>query len=173
MAKEKINALVDGGKATAGPPLGPKLGPLGINVGQLINDINEATKNFEGIKVPVEVIIDTEKKDWKINVGSPPTSQLLFKEINISKGSGMAWSDGTNEEGEALEGEPIVGDVSKEVIIKVAKIKHEEMGTRTLKNAVKNVVGTCVSAGLTIEEKHPREAQKEIDEGKWDEYIKE
>lgn len=168
MAKEKINALVDGGKATAGPPLGPKLGPLGINVGQLINDINEATKEFAGIKVPVDVIIDTEAKTWEIKVGSPPTSQLLFKEINISKGSGIAWSEKEEE-----DKKPIVGDVSKEIILKIAKIKHDAMGTRTIKNAVKNVVGTCVSAGLTVEGKHPKEVQKEIDEGAWDDIIKE
>lgn len=170
MVKEKIQALVDGGKATAGPPLGPKLGPLGINVGQLINDINEATKDFEGIKVPVEAIVDTETKTWEITVGSPPTSQLIFKEINLSKGSGNAWGEKT--EGEEQK-EPVVGDVSKEIIIKVAKIKHESMGTKTLKSAVKNVIGTCISAGLTVEGKHPKEVQKEIDEGNWDDSIKE
>ena len=168
MAEEKISALVDGGKASAGPPLGPKLGPLGVNVQKIIADINEATKGFAGIKVPIDLIVDTDKKTWEIKVGSPPTSQLLFKELGLDKGSGTAW----NEENE--EGKPaVVGDVNKEIIVKVANLKAEAMGTRTLKNAVKNVIGTCVSAGLTVEGKNPKEAIKEVDEGKWDDAIKE
>jgi len=165
MAKEKIQALVDGGRASAGPPLGPKLGPLGVNVGQLISDINKATKDFEGIKVPVEITIDTENKKWEIEVGSPPTSQLLFKELKLQKGSGSSWKE--NEEKPS-----VVGDASKEVIIKIAKLKKEAMGTKNLKNAVKNVIGTCLSLGVTVEGKNPKEVQKEVDAGKWDEYIK-
>ncbi len=166
MAKEKIQALVDGGRASAGPPLGPKLGPLGINVGQLINDINTATKDFEGIKVPVEIIIDTETKKWEIKVGSPPTSQLLFKELKLQKGSGSAWREGNAEK------PPTAGDASKEVIIKIAKLKQEEMGVKNIKNAVKNVLGTCLSCGITVEGKNPKEVQKEVDEGAWDELLK-
>ena len=166
MVKEKINALVDGGKATAGPPLGPKLGPLGINVGQLIADINKATADFQGIKVPVDLVIDTETKTWTITVGSPPTSQLLFKELKLAKGSGSAWREGNEEK------PPIAGDVSKEIIIKIGKMKMEKMGTKTLKNAVKNVIGTCLSAGLTVEGKNPKEIQQEIESGSWDADLK-
>jgi large subunit ribosomal protein L11 len=165
MAKEKINALIDGGHATAGPPLGPRLGPLGINVGQLINDINKATKDFENIKVPIDIIIDTETKTWEIKVVSPPTSQLLFKETKLQKGSGSAWKEGNAEK------PAIAGNVSKEIVIKVAKIKQTEMGTKNLKNAVKNVLGTCVSCGLTVECKNPKEVQKDVDSGDWDNLL--
>jgi len=167
MAKEKINALVDGGKASAGPPLGPRLGPLGVNVQKVIADINEATKGFAGIKVPIDLIVDTETKTWEIKIGSPPTSQLIFKELKIEKGSGSAWKEGT-------EGKPpTAGDVSKEIIIKVANLKKDVMGTKTLKNAVKNVIGTCVSAGLTVEGQNPKEAIKDVTEGKWDSELHE
>lgn len=159
MVKEVIKALVDGGKASPGPPLGPKLGPLGINVGKLIDDINRATKEFEGIKVPVEIIVDTETKKWEIKVGSPPTSQLLLKEIKIEKGSGSAWKEGS------------VGDVPREVIIKIAKIKQKDIGAKSLKSAIKCILGTCLSCGLTVEGKNPKEIQKEIEEGKWDKFI--
>ena len=60
----------------------------------------------------------------------------------------------------------------KKYIIKVTKLKQESMGTKTLKSAVKNGLGTCISAGLTIEGKHPKEVQKEVDEGSWDEDLK-
>lgn len=165
MVKEKIKALVDAGKATAGPPLGPKLGPLGINVKQLIDDINKATKDFEGIKVPIEITVDNETKTWEIEVGSPPTSQLLLKELNIPKGSGSAWNTSNKDK------PSVVGDVSKDAIVRIAKIKRESMGTKNLKNAVKNVIGTCLSVGLTVEGKNPKEIQKEVDEGSWDSLI--
>ena len=53
---QRINVLVDAGKASAGPPLGPALGPLGVNVTEVIAKINEKTKDFAGMKVPVEVV---------------------------------------------------------------------------------------------------------------------
>lgn len=172
MAKEKIPALIDGGHATPGPPLGPRLGPLGLNVGQLIADINKATKDFEGIKVPIELVIDTETKTWEINVGSPPTSQLLFKELKLQKGSGTSWNHGTSEKPETPDKPAIVGDAKKETIVKVAKMKEKNMGTKTLKNAVKNVLGTCVSAGITIDGKNPKQAQEEVEKGEWDSLLK-
>jgi len=167
MPKERINALVDGGRASAGPPLGPKLGPLGVNVGKLIADINAATKDFEGIKVPVEIIVDTETKTWEIKVGSPPTSQLLFKELGIEKGSGSAWREGNAEK------PPVVADATKELIIKIAKLKRDSMGTKSLKNAVKCVLGTCLSSGITVEGKNPKEVTKEVEAGAWDNLLKE
>ncbi len=150
--KEKIEALIEGGKATPGPPLGPKLGPLGVNVGKLIADINNATKDFAGMKVPVIIEIDTDTKTWEIKVGTPPTSQLILKELGVEKGSGKP-----NEEK--------VGDLKLDQIIKIAKIKKNDIGAKTLKAAVKTVLGTCVSVGVTIEGMDPREVQKKIDAG--------
>ena len=62
---ETIEALVEGGKASAGPPLGPALGPMGVNIMQVINTINDKTKEFNGMKVPVKVIIDLATKILK------------------------------------------------------------------------------------------------------------
>ena len=150
--KEKIEALVEGGKATPGPPLGPKLGPLGVNVSKLIADINAATKDFAGMKVPVIIEIDTDKKTWEIKVGTPPTSQLILKELKAEKGSGKP-----NDEK--------VGDLKIDQIIKIAKMKRNDIGAKNLKSAVKTVLGTCVSVGVTVEGKDPREVQKAIDVG--------
>ena len=79
---ETIEALVDGGQASAGPPLGPALGPMGINIKAVIDKINEETKAFDGMKVPVKVIVDTSAKTFEIEVGTPPTSSLIMKELN-------------------------------------------------------------------------------------------
>ena len=142
-----------------GPALSQKLGPLGINMSLVLQKINDATKNFKGMKVPVEIDVNPTTKNVEIKVFSPPTSELLKKEIGVEKGSGT-------------QNKIKVGNLSIEQIISVAQTKQGNMLSRDLKAAVKNVVGTCVSLGILIENKHPNEIQKEIDEGKYDKEIK-
>ncbi|CAB3287777.1 50S ribosomal protein L11 [Methanocaldococcus lauensis] len=160
MAKEVVEVLITGGKATAGPPLGPAIGPLGVNVMQVVKEINEKTKDYEGMQVPVKVIVDTETRKFEIEVGIPPTTALIKKELGI----------------ETAAHEPrheVVGNLTLEQVIKIAKMKMDSMLSYTLKNAVKEVLGTCGSMGVTVEGKDPKEVQKEIDAGVYDEYFKE
>ena len=90
---QKISSLVTGGQASAGPPLGPALGPMGVNIMEVINAINEKTKDFEGMKVPVTVSIETDTKKWDIEIGIPSAAALLLKETGIQKGSGTSGTD--------------------------------------------------------------------------------
>ena len=152
---DTIEVLVEGGKASPGPPLGPALGPMGINVVQVVAKINEKTKGFEGMKVPVKVIVDPKTKSFDIKVGTPPTSSLIFKEIGSEKGSG------TPNKSKA-------GNLTMEQAIKVAGMKQDALMGKNLKNRVMEVVGVCVSSGVTVEGKDPKVIQKEIREGKWD-----
>src|SRR5947199_10093301 len=85
--KKVISALVAGGEATAGPPLGPALGPLGGNVLAIVNEINKATADFKGMRVPVKVEVDKETKQYTVNVGTPTTAPPTAKETGIAKGS--------------------------------------------------------------------------------------
>jgi len=160
MAKETVDVMVEGGKATAAPPLGPALGPMGVNIGQVIAKINEKTKAFAGMKVPVKVIIEKTTKEFTIEVGTPPTSQLLKKEAGIEKGSSNPLQDK-------------VADVLIEQIIKVAKMKESSLLGKTLKQKVKEVIGTCNSMGILVEGKPAVEAIKEVNEGKFDQEIRE
>lgn len=153
--KKVVEALVSGGQATAGPPLGPALGPLGVNVLAIVNKINEVTKNYAGMKVPVKITVDTETKGFEVSVGTPTTSALIVSELGVSKGSGAPKTEK-------------IGNLSMAQVIRVAKIKRSKLLARDLKAAVKEVLGSCVSMGVTVEDKDPREAQKEIDEGKYD-----
>ena len=152
---EKIEALVEGGKASAGPPLGPALGPLGVNIMEIINTINDKTKQFDGMKVPVKVIVDPKTKKFEIEVGTPPASSLILKELNLEKGSGSA---GTHK----------IGDLTIDQAIKVAKMKQDNLLGKELKQKTKEIIGTCVSIGITVEGKKPSEIQKAIDEGEYD-----
>ncbi len=152
---QKISSLVTGGAASAGPPLGPALGPLGVNIMEIVNAINEKTKDFEGMKVPVTVSIDTDTKKWDITIGIPSASALILKEIGIKKGTGTA-------------GTEWVGDIKMESIAKVAKTKMDDSYATSLKSVVKSIVGTCRTLGIKVEGKTPAEATAEINEGKWD-----
>jgi len=152
---ETIEALVEGGKASAGPPLGPALGPLGVNIMQIINTINDKTKHFEGMKVPVKVIVDPKTKNFEIEVGTPPASSLIINELKLEKGSGSA---GTHK----------VGNLTVEQAIKIAKMKQDNLLGKELKQKTKEIIGTCVSLGVTVEGKKPQEIQKLIENGDFD-----
>lgn len=153
MGEKIVNLIIEGGKATAGPPIGPSLAPLGVNVVQVVNKINEETKNFNGLKVPVKIIIDTTTKQFKIEVGTPPTAELIKKAANVVKGSG------TKDK---------VGNISFDDLVKISKdLRNKSLG-KSLKETVKEVVGTCVSMGITIDGKDAREIKKEIEKGNYD-----
>ena len=152
---ETVEALVEGGKASAGPPLGPALGPMGVNIMQIINTINEKTKEFNGMKVPVKVIVDTKTKDFEIEVGTPPAASLILNEIGVEKGSG---APSTHK----------IGNLTIDQAKKVAKMKYDNLLGKELKQKTKEIIGTCVSLGVTVEGKNPKEIQKAIDEGKYD-----
>ena len=156
--KKSISALVSGGEASAGPPLGPALGPLGINVLQVVNTINEKTKEFHGMKVPVKVDLDPDTKKFNVEVGVPPTTALIAKEANISKGSGTAGKD-------------FVGNISMEAIVKIAKMKIDISYATSLKSSVKEIIGSCVSSGIKVENKPAREIYPDLIAGKFDHLI--
>ncbi len=157
--KSTIDVLVEGGKATAGPPIGPALGPLGVNVGQVVAKINEKTASFEGMKVPVKIIVDKKTKQFEIEVGSPPAAALIRKELGLEKGA-------------KTTGTEVVGNLTFEQALKIAKLKAESTLARSLKMIVKEIVGTCLSMGVTVDGKNAREVQREIDEGKHDDKLK-
>jgi large subunit ribosomal protein L11 len=157
--KKSVSALVSGGDANAGPPLGPALGPMGVNVLQVVNTINDKTRDFPGMRVPVKVEVDSETKRFTVEVGIPPTTALVSKEAGITKGSG---TPGIN----------FAGNVTMASAVKIAKMKIDSSYAKDLKNAVKEVIGSCVSSGIKVEEKPAKEVFTDISSGKYDELFK-
>jgi large subunit ribosomal protein L11 len=157
--KKTISALVSGGEASAGPPLGPALGPMGVNVLQVVNTINEKTKDFPSMKVPVKVEVDSETKKFTVEVGIPPTAALVAKEAGITKGSGASGSN-------------FAGDLSIASAVKIAKMKIEGSYAKDVKGAVKEVLGSCVSMGIKVEGKPAKEIYADLSEGKHDDLLK-
>lgn len=157
--KKVIEALIEGGKATAGPPLGPALGPLGINVLMVVNKINELTKSYSGMKVPAKISVDVETKEFDVEIGTPSTSALIVKEAGIEKGSGNS----TTQK---------VADLKMSQVVSIAKVKMPVSYSKELRGVVKEVLGACLSMGVTVEGRDCREIQREVDEGKWDDAFK-
>lgn len=154
---DTVEALVDGGRASAGPPLGPALGPKGVNIGQVIAKINEKTKAFDGMKVPVKVLINPDKT-FDVKVGTPPVSALIKNELGISKGSGNPKTE-------------IVGNLSVEQAKKVAAMKQDSLLGATERARVLEVAGNCVSLGVTIDGKSPKAFQKDVKAGHYDDLL--
>jgi large subunit ribosomal protein L11 len=205
MGLKTVEALIDGGKATPAPPLGPTLSVFKVNIGKIIQDINEKTKHYNGMKVPVKIMIDDETKNYTIEIGTPPTSSLIRKELGLEKiGSqkkeeeapkeeAVATAEKTKEEVEKskseektetpakeVKAEPapvvkkereIVGNLTFDQIIKITKMKKDNLLSKNTKKAVKEIVASCVSMPITVEGKNPKEVIKEIDEGIYDDKL--
>ncbi len=153
-----VSALVVGGEANAGPPLGPALGPLGVNVMMIVKEINDQTKDYAGMRVPVKVNVETETKKFTVEVGIPSASALIVKESGAAKGSGTPKT-------------AVAGNLSVDQLVKIAKVKIPQSYATTVKSAAKEVAGSCVSMGVTIEGKPAKEFLEEVKQSKWDEAL--
>ncbi len=106
----------------------------------------------------MKITVDTETKEFEVTVGTPTTPALIISELGVEKGSGNPKTDK-------------VGNLSFEQVLHIANIKRGELLAGNQKAAVKEVLGSCVSMGVTVEDKEPREVQREIDEGKHSELF--
>ncbi len=152
-----VEALVPGGKASAGPPLGPALGPLGVNVAQVVAKINEQTKDLNGMQVPVKIKVKS-RTEFEIEVGTPPTSALILKEMGVEKGTGD---------------KSTVGNLTIEQVVKIVNVKRKSLLSKTLKNAAREVIGTAGSLGATVDGLPSKEAQQVVADGKYDDLLDE
>ncbi len=150
---QTIKVLIDSGHANAGPPIGPALGPIGVNTMNVVNKINELTKDLEGITVPVSIIIDNSK-NFTIEVGSPMTSALIKKELNIKKGTGKA-------------GTEVTGNLSFDLVRKVARAKYNQLISKTEKSAILEVLGTCRTMGVTVDNASIKEVTAKVKSGEY------
>jgi large subunit ribosomal protein L11 len=158
MVKKVFNAIVTAGEATGGPPIGPLIGPLGVNIMEIVNRINEMTGSYKGTKIPVEITIDTDTKAFEIKVGMLTTTALLLRALAIEKGSGKPNT------------EP-AGDLTFEQVVEIAKLKKEGILASNLKTAVREILGSCLSMGITVGGRSPKEVQEEVAEGMHDQLL--
>ena len=154
-----VKALVTGGSASGGPPIGPAVGPTGINIKDVVDEINEQTMIFKGLTVPVRIECDPETKQFEIFIETPSTASLLLKEAGVEKGSPVCSEDK-------------IGNLTLEQIFTVVDAKKDKFLDKTYKAAVKSVLGTALSVGLTIDGEDPKIIQKRIKNGEYDDKVK-
>ena len=152
-----IEVLVPGGEATPGPPLGPELGPTPVDVQAVVQQINDETAAFDGMEVPITVEYEDDGA-FTIEVGVPPTAELIKDEAGFDTGSGEPQ-------------ETFVADLTVDQVKKIAEQKQSDLLAYDLKNAAKEVVGTCVTLGVTIEGNDPRQFKERIDDGEYDDQF--
>jgi large subunit ribosomal protein L11 len=155
-----VDLLVDGGKASPGGAMGPALGPLGVNIGQVVQEINKKTQAYSGMKVPVKITVNKKSKSFELEIGIPPASALVLKAAGLSKASG------------APNSAEVIGNITFPQLIDAAKAKWDDLSASTIGAACKEILGTMVCMGVTCEGKDPRDVQKEIDEGKYEDLLK-
>jgi hypothetical protein len=106
------------------------------------------------MNVPVNLDINPKTKSYTIKVLSPSVSALIKKELSIESGSGA-------------RKKTLVGNIALEQVIAIAKIKHPNMLAKEFISALKSVIGTCMSLGILIDSKDPKEILEEIESGKY------
>lgn len=134
--KAVIKLQIPAGQATPAPPVGPALAQHGLNIGEFCQKFNEQTREKEGFKIPVEIIV-YEDRTYEFKLKQPPAAELLKKAAGIEKGSG----------------EPNltkVGKITREELRKIAEQKMADLNTRNLKKAMKIIEGTAKNMGLEI-----------------------
>lgn len=151
MAEVTISGMIEGGKATGGAPLGPALGPLGVNINAIVTEINNKTAQFDGLKILVKVIINPETKAFRIDVGAPSTSALILKEIGVQAGAKVK--------------DEVIGNITLEQVKKIAESKGEKIYGKTLADKVKQILGTCNSMGVKCDNDLPKNVIKRINSG--------
>lgn len=160
MVEKTFNFIVNGGEATGGPPIGPALGPLGVNIMAIVSKINEETAEYKGVPIPVDVTIDTDTRAFTVKVGMLSTFALITQAIDIQKGSQTPNTD-------------FVGDLTFDQVLSVARRKREGILAATLKSAVREIVGSCQSMGVTVEGQHGKAIQDQIAMGEFDSRLAE
>ncbi|EHP68323.1 MAG: 50S ribosomal protein L11 [Metallosphaera yellowstonensis] len=158
MAKKSVKVVVEGGNVKPGPPLAPTLSQLGLNVGEVVKKINEATAQFKGMSVPVTLDVDTDTKKYDISVGVPTTTSLLLKKAGAESPSG----DPEHKK---------VGNLNIQDVVEIALSKKPSLTAKSLKAAVKSILGTAKSIGLTVDGKDPIAVVKEVEEGKYNDIL--
>lgn len=141
MAK-KVTAIVKlqipAGKATPAPPVGTALGPHGVNIMQFTKEFNAKTADQAGMIIPV-VLTVYQDRSFSFITKTPPAAVLIKKELGMDKASGEP-------------NKKKVGQLTKEQVEKIAKIKLPDLNAASLEAAMAMVAGTARSMGITVEE---------------------
>ncbi len=142
MAKKTVKAVVKlqvpAGKATPAPPVGPALGPHGVQAAQFCQQFNERTKKQEeGVLIPVVITVYTDKS-FTFITKTPPAAVLIKKALGLEKGSGEP-------------NKTKVGVLTRDKLRVIAEQKMPDLTAKDIDAAMKIIAGTARSMGVTVE----------------------
>ena len=139
MAKEitaKIKLQCPGGQATPAPPVGPALGQHGVNIGQFVQQFNSATGDKQGLIIPVEISVFSDRS-FTFITKSPPAAVLLKKAAGLDSGSGEP-------------GRTTAGSVTVAQCREIAETKMEDLNAASVEAATRIIMGTARSCGIEV-----------------------
>ncbi len=140
MAKKKIKTSfkinLSAGEATPAPPVGPVLGQHGINIVEFCRQYNEKTSKDKGFIIPATVTV-YEDRSFTFELRTPPTTDLLRKAVNVSKGSAKPNKDK-------------IGSITRDQLEEIAKKKMSDLNTNNLDAAIKIIAGTAHNMGIEV-----------------------
>ncbi|MBA3954010.1 50S ribosomal protein L11 [Candidatus Dependentiae bacterium] len=136
--KAKIRLLIPGGAATPAPPVGAALGQQGVNIMEFCKQFNAKTADKKGQTIPVLITVYRDKK-FDFVIKTPPTSELIKKKINITKGVSKHKSEKA-------------GTISMKEIEEIAKVKMADLNALDIEQAKKIIAGSARSMGVEVTE---------------------
>ncbi|MBU1015412.1 50S ribosomal protein L11 [Patescibacteria group bacterium] len=131
-----IRLHIAAGQATPAPPVGPALAQHGVNIGEFIQKFNEATKEKQGFKLPVDITV-YENRTFEFRLHEPPASALIKKAAGIEKASGVP-------------NRKKAGKITKAQLKEIAQQKIGDLNTEDIEKAVKVIEGTAKNMGIEI-----------------------
>lgn len=140
MAKKvtkKLKLVIEAGKATPAPPVGPALGQAGVAIGEFVKQFNDATKGMMGDVVPVEISV-YEDRTFSFVLKTPPASNLILKALGAQKGSGKNTVSK-------------VGKLTKAQLKEIAEKKMPDLNANDVEAAMKIIAGSARSMGVDIQ----------------------
>jgi len=140
MAKQltgQIKLQIPGGQANPAPPVGPALGQRGVNIMEFCKAFNAATKESQGMIIPVIISVYSDRS-FTFITKTPPASILLKKAAKIETGSGVP-------------NKTKVGKVTKKQVEDIAKLKMKDLTAASVEAAMRTIEGSARSMGVTVE----------------------
>ena len=141
MAKKIVGYVklqLPAGKATMQPPVGPALGPYGVNGMNFVKEFNERTKNDIGLIIPVVITIYADRS-FTFITKTPPAPVLIKKACGIETAS-------------PTPNKTKVAKITKEQVRQIAETKMRDLNAGSIEAAMSMIAGTARSMGITVED---------------------
>ncbi|KAI7843513.1 hypothetical protein COHA_002756 [Chlorella ohadii] len=171
----EVYVRATGGEVGAASSLAPKIGPLGLSPKKIGEDIaKETAKEWKGLRVTCKLTV--QNRQAKVTV-IPSAAALVIKALkeparDRKKRNAVftcgQWSAAGAQPARDRKKEKNIkhnGNLTLEDVYEVARVMRDRSCAATFSGTVKEMLGTCVSVGCTVEHEDPRDIQTKIDEG--------